>query len=50
MQEETQEGQMPEQGFDLDSYRNLLERLEASKRDQQRLDKKLPDSSQQQTV
>lgn len=50
MQEEAQEGQAPKQGFDLDSYRNLLERLQANKRNQQRLDKQLPDSSQQQTV
>jgi hypothetical protein len=28
--------------FDLDKYRNLLERLQQSKRDQERLDKKLP--------
>jgi hypothetical protein len=28
--------------FDLDKYRNLLERLQQSKRNQERLDKKLP--------
>ena len=28
--------------FDLDGYRNLLERLQQSKRDKERLDKKLP--------
>ena len=50
MQTPIQEDQTPAQEVNLDSYRNLLERLEASKRDQQRLDKKLPDSSQQQTV
>lgn len=50
MQIPIQEGQMPEQGFDLDSYRNLLERLQANKRDQQRLAKKLPEPLQQQTV
>lgn len=50
MQTPIQEDQGPAQGFDLDSYRNLLERLQANKRDQQRLDKKLPDSSQPQTV
>jgi len=30
------------QEFDLDKYRNLLERLQQSKRNQERLDKKLP--------
>ena len=30
------------QEFNLDKYRNLLERLQQSKRDQARLDKKLP--------
>ena len=50
MQTPIQEDQTPAQEFNLDSYQNLLERLEASKRDQQRLDKKLPDSSQPQTV
>ncbi len=28
--------------FDLDKYRNLLERLQQSRRDKERLDKKLP--------
>lgn len=28
--------------FNLDKYRNLLERLQQSKRNQERLDKKLP--------
>ena len=28
--------------FDLEKYRNLLERLQQSKRDQARLDKELP--------
>ena len=50
MQTPIQENQSSAQGFDLDSYRNLLERLQANKRDQQRLAKKLPDSLQQQTV
>ena len=45
-----QEDQETNQGFNLESYRNLLERLDASKRDQQRLAKKLPSSDQQQTV
>jgi len=50
MQTPIQEDQTPAQEFNLDSYRNLLERLQANKRDQQRLAKKLPDSFQQQTV
>ena len=28
--------------FDLEKYRNLLERLQQSRRDKERLDKKLP--------
>ena len=36
--------QNPNQEFNLDSYRNLLERLEASKRNQQRLDKQIPEA------
>lgn len=47
---QAQEEQSPDQEFNLDSYRNLLERLQASKRDQQRLDKKVPDSLQQKPV
>ena len=47
---ESQEDQGVDQGFNLENYRNLLERLDASKRDQQRLAKKLPSSDQQQTV
>jgi len=50
MQTPAQGDQTPDQRFNLDNYRNLLERLEASKRDQQRLDKKVPDSLQQQPV
>lgn len=50
MQSPAQEDQSFKQDFNLDTYRNLLERLQANKRDQQRLDKKLPDPSQQQTV
>lgn len=50
MQEKSQENQTLEQDFNLDKYRNLLERLQASKRDDQRLAKKLPDLLQQQTV
>ena len=50
MQAATQEDQTFAQEFNLDSYRNLLERLQADKRNRQRLDKKLPDSNQQQTV
>jgi hypothetical protein len=50
MQMQTQEKQSSDQGFNLDSYRNLLERLQASKRNQQQLAKKVPDSLQQQSV
>ena len=50
MQTPIHENQSSAQGFDLDSYRNLLERLQANKRDQQRLVKKLPELLQQQTV
>lgn len=37
-------GQIPDSmvNFDLDKYRNFLERLQQSKRNQERLDKKLP--------
>ena len=47
---ESQEDQGVDQGFNLENYRNLLERLDASKREQQRLVKKLPSTDQQQTV
>lgn len=47
---ESQEDQAVDQGFNLENYRNLLERLDASKREQQRLAQKLPSSYQQQTV
>ena len=30
------------QGFDLNSYRSLLERLQASKRNKEKLDKEVP--------
>ena len=35
--------------FDLESYRNLLERLQQSKRDKERLNKKAPSNLSQQT-
>jgi hypothetical protein len=35
--------------FNLDSYRNLLERLQQSKRDKERLNKKAPSNLSQQT-
>jgi len=36
--------------FNLESYRNLLERLQQSKRDRARLDKKAPSVAMQQTA
>ena len=47
---ENQAGQNFNQEFNLDSYRDLLERLEASKRNQQRLEKQVPGGVQQQPV
>lgn len=47
---DAQEDQGTDQGFNLEDYRNLLERLEASKRNQQRLEKQVPGAVQQQPV
>lgn len=40
--EEEQQGQIEDATFNLDSYRNLLERLQQSKRNKERLDKTAP--------
>jgi hypothetical protein len=40
--------QNSQEEFNLDSYRNLLERLQKSKADEERLDKKAPAQSLQQ--
>lgn len=50
MQQEPVVNQGLDQGFNLDSYRDLLQQLETSKRNQQRLDKKIPATEQLQTV
>lgn len=39
-----------EQDFNLDNYRNLLERLQMEKRNKERLSKKIPDVASVQTV
>jgi hypothetical protein len=47
---EPEDNQDPGQEFNLDNYRNILERLQMSKRNQERLNKKLPGSEQQPIV
>ena len=39
-----------EQDFNLDKYRNLLERLQMEKRNKERLSKKIPDVASVQAV
>jgi hypothetical protein len=46
MQQEPTYNKGLDQGFNLDSYRDLLQQLEISKLNQQRLDKKIPATEQ----
>lgn len=50
MQDQSNTDQQSSQDFNLDGYRKLLERIQTSKRNQMRLDKQIPDSTEQQDV